>query len=79
MSLRAGGGLNEIMCTRDNRALCFVLLHKFGSLETILPRNDIKEILVQLEEESPPHQANGETGDSNAPSVKLKSQEGEKY
>ena len=89
LSLSTGGGLNETMFTRDNSALCIVFLHKWGSLETTLPRNDKKEILVQLEEGSPPHQApkllwgekeavqeNGETGASNASSVKLKSHKG---
>lgn len=46
------------MCNRDNSVLFIVFFHKLGSLETILPGNDIKETLVQLKEvESPLHQA----------------------
>lgn len=45
-------------CDRDNSVLFIVFFHTLGFLEAILPENDIKENLVQLEEaESPPHQA----------------------
>lgn len=77
-------------CDRGNSVLFIVFFHKLGSLEAILPENAIKENVVQLEEaESPPHQApkllwgakegmqaNGETGVSKAPLVKLTSQKG---
>lgn len=45
------------MCNRNKSVLFIVFLHKLGFLENILPRNDIKENLVQLEEESPLCQA----------------------
>ena len=44
------------MCNRDNGGLFIAFLHKLGFLENILPRNDIKENLVQWEEESTPNQ-----------------------
>lgn len=45
------------MCNRTKSVLFIVFLHKLGFLENILPRNDIKENSVQLEEESPLCQA----------------------